>query len=1215
MRPSAGQIIALLFLLAGPSALLAQVQTYCDTPYEPEAEQFGGDGNCSNYWNYVPDVPSHFPIKTVRLMMHVMHQSVTDPLNFVPGDEYVLTDIVNDLNLKMATFQEVSPNPFGSPHIPDSRVSFAFDPNTDIQYYVNANAWARTGGYDGVYNTTVAVNPDLSTTQVNSYLHILVTGISSNNDGPCKIGGATYASIIPQYRPWIGFGSWWCASIGSNAGVYTDAISSITGNFRHELGHNLMGLYHIYGSSGDGCGDTEDCSNSSIYCGGGASNNLMDDWQTCQCAISACQLGKLHYRLENVPSVFSRLRPDHCTFDPAQTITINIGEDVFWTAKREMYGNLVVETGAKLTIQCQVSFPSGGKLIVKPGGKVTIEGSGKLTNICGQFWQGIEAWGTVSQHQYPASQPTYQGLVVLKKGAVVEHALLGFTNWKPGVKASRGGVLQVQGTLNETGGTFLNCRRAVEFKKYRNFHPNLPTLTQNNLSYFRHADFIVNPDYRGGDDFDHHVDLWDVTGIAFSQCDFINTQVSGPGGINESHKLGKGIYSLDATFSVNGQCAISLPLCEYGSGLPQPVCPEQHRRPSKFIGLDHDVHATSSGMAGRTFTVRDSEFENNVCGIYNDAVRGATILRNKFVLGGRDVELTGLDVNFIGRHRAVYSHHANAFRVEENDLFAATTPLVEVEGVVIGYTQAYNDQVYKNSSYGMFYGFVAEDRCVDMNDPVGTGLAFLCNENMQNQEEDFRVRSTWLTPPVPSDHSIKMFQGSASISAGNEFTQQNSSSPYYNYHNAAQALPITYFWEAPPGDLNTGAYNAPWVQRNANISTVAYGCPTRIICGGTILQVKSFLDPLIDQERLAYLNLKYVFESLLDGGDYEELKQTIMESWPQDAWELRNALMERSPYLSVQILKEAGLKNILPHAMYLEICLANPEATQRDGFIRWVQYDMPNPLPEYMVAQIVASWDQRTWRTSLESALGWHKAEYQRLNDQVISVMLNDSIPQPADSILVRWQLNPSLRARYGEVSTLLELERYTEAEALLNGLADNYRMHATDIQERDDMLGLIAVVRNAQVADRSIMELDGAEVSALEAIASHQPSIGATHARNILCFGYGICTPPITGETPQPKSQWSRPPGTDTAVPSVLTIHPNPASTWVAFSHTITGKVDRAFIRVRDAQGKEVHSAALATSPGQSIWDVRGFAAGTYAVELYNRGALVEAQRVVVRP
>ncbi len=37
--------------------------------------------------------------------------------------------------------------------------------------------------------------------------------------------------------------------------------------------------------------------------------------------------------------------------------------------------------------------------------------------------------------------------------------------------------------------------------------------------------------------------------------------------------------------------------------------------------------------------------------------------------------------------------------------------------------------------------------------------------------------------------------------------------------------------------------------------------------------------------------------------------------------------------------------------------------------------------------------------------------------------------------------------------------------------------------------------------------------------------------------------------------------------------------------------------------------------SPGQQIWDTRGSAAGTYVVELYNAGKLVDAQRVVIKP
>jgi len=380
--------------------------------------------------------------------------------------------------------------------------------------------------------------------------------------------------------------------------------------------------------------------------------------------------------------------------------------------------------------------------------------------------------------------------------------------------------------------------------------------------------------------------------------------------------------------------------------------------------------------------------------------------------------------------------------------------------------------------------------------------------------------------------------------------------------------------------------------------------------------VKAALSVQIEQERLAYLNLKYVFESLLDGGDFDELKETIMETWPSDAWELRNELMDKSPYLSTDILKEAGIKNILPDAMYLEVCVANPEATQRDGFIKWVQYEAPNPLPEYMVAQIVASWDQRTWRTSLEADMGWHNGEYQRLNDELTTAMLTDSVAQSADSIRVRWQLNPSLRARFGEVNTLLGEKRFDEAITLLEGLDAGYILEKQGLQDRNDLLNLIAVIRPAlESSDRTLLDLEPIELDALMDIASRQPSLGASYARNTLCYGYGICEPPVSGGVMQPKMKWVGLPGTEEAPLPTLMVHPNPASTWVAFSHALPGKVVQAQFRVMDASGKAVYTSEVKASPGQQIWDTRGSAAGTYVVELYNAGKLVDAQRVVIKP
>lgn len=1192
----------LLFVSFFITPTLAQTQSYCETSLPPEPEQIGGDGNCSNYWNYVPDIPTHFPIKTVRLMMHVMHQSVTDPLNFVPGDEYVLSDIVDDLNNKMGNFQQVSPNPFGSPHYPDSRVRFSFNPATDIHYYVDPNAWARTyqspGGYQGVYNHTVATNPNLSPADLAGYLHILVTGISSNGDGPCKIGGA-----VPILGgPCIGFGSWWCATIGTNAGIYTDVINSITGNFRHELGHNLIGLGHIYDNTGDGCGDTEDCSNSTIYCSGGASNNLMDNWQTCQCGISACQLGKLHYRIENLPAIFARLRPDHCTFDAGQTITINSGEDVYWTAKREMYGNLVIEPGAKLTIQCQISFPWGGKLIVKPGGKLVLDGNGKLTNICGDFWSGIEVWGDNAHNQQPTSQPTHQGMVVLKNGATIEHAREAIVLGQDGVWNTFGGVVQA------TDAHFINCRRSVAFATYQNTNSNGAPIA--NRSFFSRCEFKVDDSYRGGNDFYAHVSMWDVSGIRFKACDFINAQ-STPLTIQQSEHLGKGIIALDANFSVSGTCDV---VSACNPGQPIPPCPPGQLRPSRFIGLDHGINAMQFGT-GRTFTVTTSEFTNNICGIYASQVNNFSVLRCSFTSGNREVDLSThpLEQYWQGAHRAIYNYAGNGFRIEENSFGKdANTPnTLEVEGVVNGYTGAFNDQVYKNTAAGINQGYVAEGHCYDPGNPTTVGLCMLCNSNDNNIGRDLVVR----VPPnagqtTPADN-IRMFQGSVNQGAGNSFTpNQNGPYTYFNFENEPAQLPIQYFENGSA--MSPGAFNVPWV--NEATSSNSHPCPTRIICGGGS-QVRSFLTPQVQQANIAYLNLKYVYESLLDGGDFDDLKETIMLTWPSEAWDLRNELMSYSPYLSVDILFETANRNILPDAMMLEVCLANPDATQQQGFIRWIEQEAPNPLPQYMLAQIMASWDQETWRTSLESGMAEQLTEMGRLNATIIGALRTDSVPEPLDSVLVRWQSDQTLGARYGEAQTLLELKRYTAATALMEGLESRYILREHDLEEKQDMLALITLFTDLEANGLSPMQLDVGRRTTLAVIGEGWPTHAGVAAQNLLCFGYGDCASPLTGGSLQVRSMWQKPTSIGDTTPPTIRAYPNPASVFVTIEHHALAELKDGYLSFRDLTGRELERRKISASPGQVLWDTRDLAPGVYSVELYNGAVLLGSQRIVIKP
>lgn len=128
-------------------------------------------------------------------------------------------------------------------------------------------------------------------------------------------------------------------------------------------------------------------------------------------------------------------------------------------------------------------------------------------------------------------------------------------------------------------------------------------------NYINHA---VN-----GYDFVIQAQLWAVYGIQFQGCTFQNLRTTE----NLSTKRGQGIRSLDAQYYVKSKCVTQ--------GPPGSPC---QMIPTRFIDLDHGIHAyTASNM--RTFTVDQSEFTDNVCGVYVNHTPTFQVQRSTFNIG------------------------------------------------------------------------------------------------------------------------------------------------------------------------------------------------------------------------------------------------------------------------------------------------------------------------------------------------------------------------------------------------------------------------------------------------------------------------------------------------------------------------------------------------------------------------------------------------------
>lgn len=196
-----------------------------------------------------------------------------------------------------------------------------------------------------------------------------------------------------------------------------------------------------------------------------------------------------------------------------------------------------------------------------------------------------------------------------------------------------------------------------------------------------------------------------------------------------------------------------------------------------------------------------------------------------------------------------------------------------------------------------------------------------------------------------------------------------------------------------------------------------------------------------------------------------------------------------------------------------------------------------------------------------------------------------------------------------------LQEDNFDSAYAVMDRLPVEFKLKAKEVNEKDRTKQYIGLVQGWRMAGRTDAELKESEVAALEAFAEGQYDRPAEWAQNLLCFGYGRCRAPLTGGFDRPQPRMVAVATADAPTSAGLSIHPNPANSWVAFNYNLQALPDHAELIVRDAAGREVYRAALQASEQQQLWDTREVASGTYNAVLVNSGHLLCTEKLIVKP
>jgi hypothetical protein len=833
-----------------------------------------------------------------------------------------------------------------------------------------------------------------------------------------------------------------------------------------------------------------------------------------------------------------------------------------WNTPYQISDTLHIRFGATLTIKSSLYCADNALIYIHENGELIVDG-GTITSLChNAAWPGILVEGN------PHWLSIYQGKLTLKNNATIANA-------KCGVTLNHESVFY-GGRISASTAHFVNNATAVSFVS-----PPPEYVSPIVRCSFGLCTFEVNNNYMASlPAFQAHINLRSAQGIIFTACQFKNMRTAG---------TGMGINAVNSGFRVEGRCNNST---SYLDG----ICDESDLTRSLFQGFNKAVSITGTSTIMNA-TIDQAAFVNNITGVYVNAANNVSVLRSNFNWD---------NAGTVGNKKGVYILNSTGFRVEENSFTGSLLNATGLYGVVVENSGGNNNEIYKNNFDKLTIGqqFIGINRS-GLEDIAG--LKSLCNIHTDIAVKDVDVISGLFNDgTINSSYGIAYHQkgNSNGQAAGNSFSDNAT----LNYSNIAN--PIYYFYHA--STLN----GLPTVSGHSIIILDAlngHDCPSKI----TGLQVSEEIDYYdnYNTNKSAHQTIQYNYNQLIDGGNTEALMHAVQGEWSDDVWKIRQELLMKSPYLSQDVLIEVAKENLLPQALYLEVCLANPDATKDYSFLKFLQYEIPNPLPAYMISLIESSWSQKTLRTDMESALSSAGSEKDYWLNLLIAEAQQDSI-----------QNRPLIRSLYldrGSYSDHFSVaEGYIEENSFNAAFETMYDLMQTlpkiTAEQEAEIAAFEAYIayRNALYsAEKSIYALDSADIDQLIYFVETHKGRGRVLAHNILCELYEICFEDI----PERSLVQQQGQGGNESLPSgdpsagTIQVFPNPAKEYTSFIWGFGSFDGVALLTITDRSGKQIHVRQLSGAQGQWVWDTRTVSNGVYLYEVTANGVQLGSGKIVI--
>ena len=880
-----------------------------------------------------------------------------------------------------------------------------------------------------------------------------------------------------------------------------------------------------------------------------------------------------------------------CNYDPNNPVEISQADE-YWDDYRVMESDIVVKHSRTLTIAGRVAMPDDARIIVEQGGKLNVAG-GVITSACGGLWQGIEVWGYSDKSQY---DPNFiPGSVELYENAVIENARSGIATVKTQggteVPGYTGGIILCKDAL------FRNNVDGIKFYPYRNFDPNQTTVELENCSYIKNCRFETNGPLAEFESYpDAFVVMSGISGILLRGNQFINST----GERFAWNQRGTGILSYNSTYRVDELCL------NYSN-------PCNQSKPNDFGNLFYGIRAFNTIERSRAIAVMHSNFYSTKNGIFISYMNNALIALNNFYIARTATLQEPISYG-------LYVEYSTGYVIEENYFENKYTGGYGNIGLYISNSGKDPNEVYKNDFKNLDYGIVA----YGINrDEEGAGLCLKCN-NFETCTSDIHVipendgYGNWLQGREQGIASMQGDGGSDTAPAGNTFTELGDLPDAFNYFNHQDCNNITYYFHATnetpykiiPEPHSPAPLVEPTIAEDTRFLSKEDACPSNI--GGIGMDLTYERDNIAMENELITFYTDSI-QTVKDGGDTYSLNLDVMTSMPNEAYQVRQQLLNESPYLSDTVMKSAIFKeNVLPNAMVRDVLVANPQSAKSSEIIEKVN-DRIDPMPEEMMDEILENLFIKGNLEILQDKLASHKTnKYHSLN-RLESYYKQDTLDVQGsrDSLISLWSTETDPEILYKLAFLYLSERDSMNCFSVLNSITQ-----LNDLSEKQEVVfeDYSTMAEILWLTEPELTIQDSAQIEQLTDINSRNTKPGCL-ARNVLIANHIIdYTEPIyLADELKSMPTANRPDIKKIKKNTYLSVFPNPAKDYTIVSYDLKGRQGNSSIIISTLDGKACYKQDLTGNVNQVVIPLKRFSAGPYSIQLIKNGAILETVKLVI--